>query len=84
MAWSVQEGIAQFEILRHARSYLRAFVYTPQAVLRALDMAGGVCNLKAYEVIQKTEFLSRGPFMTSKGTQQCFHMSGKLRLPPKE
>ena len=59
VAWKIRGGAAQFKIMQHARSYLRAFVYTPQAVLKAMDMAGGICNMKAYDIIRKIETESR-------------------------
>ena len=63
MAWKIRGGAAQFKILQHTRSYLCAFVYTPQAILKAMDMAGGggVCNMKAYNIIRKIETESRDP-----------------------
>ena len=38
--------------MQHAWYYLHTYVYTPQAVLKSMDMAGGVCNLKVYSIIK--------------------------------
>ena len=32
-AWAICDGIAQFYIMKHARGYLRAHVYMPQAIV---------------------------------------------------
>ena len=58
-------------------------MYTPQAVLRALDMAGGVCNLKAYEVIWKIEFLSRDPLHDFKRNSTVLPHEWKIKAASK-
>ena len=60
-AWAICDGISQFHIMKHAHSYLRAHVYMPQAIVKAMDMAGGICNLKAYQIIHTIETLSKDP-----------------------
>ena len=37
--------------------YLCDHVFTPGNILSAMDLAGGVCNLQAYEVIRSVEIL---------------------------
>ena len=60
--WCVKNGVARKENIKRARKYLRGFVFTPQNVLKALDLAGGVCNLKAYTVIRSVELVSKDPY----------------------
>ena len=49
-----------------ARTYLRANLFTPQAVLSALDIAGGICSLQAYHVIYMIDKMSKDPFNADK------------------
>ena len=60
--WEVRNGIARNQIMKTARSYLRDHVFTPSNILRAMDLAGGVCNLQAYEVIRSVEFVAKDPY----------------------
>ena len=45
--WKFHEGIAQGDIIKIKRKYLRENLFTPQAILKAMDLTGGTCNLKA-------------------------------------
>ena len=42
VCWNLREGFTQHFLMSKARTYIRDVVYTPQAVLKALDLAGGV------------------------------------------
>ena len=59
--WDFKAGVAQFFTMRHAREYLKKYVFTPQNILSALDYNGGVCNLKAYDVIRSVEIKAKDP-----------------------
>ena len=60
--WSVRDGVARIGIMEKARSYLRKHVFNPQSILKAMDLAGGTCNLKAYDVIRSVETLANEPY----------------------
>ena len=79
VAWRIRDGAAQIKIMQHARTYLRTFVYTPQAVLRAMDMAGGTCNMKAYDIIRKIETDSRDPLHVYKQDSTVLPHEWKVR-----
>ena len=66
MRWSFQNGVSWFEIMKHARTYLRQNVFPPQAILEAIDMTGGTCNRKAYQIIRNIEHLSNDPLKDPK------------------
>ena len=59
--WEFRDGIAQFSLLGHAMQYMKEYVYTPQNIVQALDNNGGVCNLRAYEVIRSVEITTEHP-----------------------
>ena len=59
--WEYRDGVAKFSIMQKARKYLREHVFTPHAILRKLDIAGGICNLKAYMVLVGVERDSKDP-----------------------
>ena len=59
-------GIVRQGIVKKARIYLRENVYTPQAVLSSLDLAGGICSLKAYHVIYTIDLMCKDPYKTEK------------------
>ena len=64
--WQFREGIARPLMMTRARTYLRANVFTPQAILSALDLAGGVCSLKAYQIIYQIDCMSKDPYKGGK------------------
>ena len=47
--------------MNRARKYIRKNIYTPQAALSALDLAGGICSLKAYQIIYMIDNLLKDP-----------------------
>ena len=49
-----------------ARTYLRTNVFSPQAILSALDLAGGICSLQAYHIIYQIDRLSKDPYKAGK------------------
>ena len=73
------EGVAQFGIMQKARAYLREHVFTPHAILKILDMTGGVYNLCAYEVICTVEFLYRNPLKDNRKNYTILPREKKIR-----
>ena len=61
VCWDLKDGVAQYATMQHVRIYLIKFVFTLHNFLRALDENGGVCNLKAYDVIWSVELNSNDP-----------------------
>ena len=77
--WDLMDGVDQFALMKKGRTYLRENVFTPQAILRRIDMAGGVCNLKAYEIIRSVEILSTDPLKSSKRDSSILPHEKKIR-----
>ena len=59
VCWSFCGGIARPGLMRKTRTYLRENMYTSQAILSALELAGGVCNLQAYQVIYIIDMMTK-------------------------
>ena len=78
-----REGVARCLLMLTARTYICDVVYTPQAVLKALDLAGGVCSLQAYQVIYAIDLMSKDPYKKHKEIQ-FFHTNGELDASPKD
>ena len=55
------DGVSQFELMRYARTYLRTYVFSAHAVLKALDLAGRTCNLKYVQVFRSIELEPNNP-----------------------
>ena len=55
-------GVSRKSMIKRAHSYLQAYVYTPANILKAMDLAGCVCNLQAYEVIRSVEMTAKDPY----------------------
>ena len=75
--WNIREGVAQFEMMKISQSYLQTHVFSPQNVLCALDIAGGVCNLSAFQVIRNIETWVNDPLQNKKQTVLHFHTNGR-------
>ena len=73
VCWKFQEGCARKELMSKAQKYIREHVFTPQAVLSALDFAGEVCSLQAYQVIYIVDFLSKDPLKSHKRNTIILH-----------
>ena len=73
VCWSFCSGIARPGLMCKARTYLCGNVYNPQAILSALDLAGGVCNLQAYQVIYNIDLMTKDPYKTEKRNNILLH-----------
>jgi hypothetical protein len=45
-AWDAAEGAAQAALIKRSTKWIRENLYTPQAVLKAMDIAGGTLGFK--------------------------------------
>lgn len=59
--WNYCDGVAKFATMQKARKYLRQHVFTPHAILEKMDLAGRICNLKAYMVLLGAERDAKDP-----------------------
>ena len=78
ICWYISDGIAQINVLQYARSYLHMHVYTPANILKAMDMAGGVCNLVAYKILYSVEHLSRDPLLDNR--KNCYVLPHEWKI----
>ena len=60
--WNVRDGVARSGMMTIARTHLRENVFNPQNILKAMDLAGGTCNLAAYTVIRSVELAANDPY----------------------
>ena len=73
VCWNIKDRVAQRKIMLTTRTYIRDVVYTPQAVLAALDIVGGICSRQAYQVIYAIELMSKDPYKTRKRNMVLLH-----------
>ena len=69
--WTILGGVAQYQLMRHARRYYQQYVFTSQAISAAMDMAGGTCNYRAYKVVQLVEVNAQDPHKGEKCDAYC-------------
>jgi hypothetical protein len=54
-AWDAAEGAAQAALIKRSTKWIRENLYTPQAVLKAMDIAGGTLGFQGLEVLRTVE-----------------------------
>ena len=59
--WNYCYDVAKFVTMKKAQKYLHEHVLTPQAILEKTDLAGLICNLKAYMVLLGVERDAKDP-----------------------
>ena len=77
VCWKFKDGVARRLMMSMTRTYICDIVYTPQAVLAALDITGGICSLQAYPVIYTIELMSKDPEKTQKRYGPSAQMEGE-------
>jgi hypothetical protein len=50
-----KDGLCQPAMMKHAKTYLREYVFHPMKILRAMDLAGGTLGYAGYEIIRNLE-----------------------------
>ena len=82
--WSILGGVAQFQLMRFACRYYREHIFTPQAISAAMDMAGGTCNYRAYEVVRMVEVDAQDPLKEKKRDVYIFPNERFIRMASKK
>ena len=49
-------------MIKVVKKYYQEYIFTPENILRAMDLAGGTCNLKALTILRDVEVCANDPF----------------------